>query len=369
MDKITFTIDGQTVSVEPGTTILEAARSLGIEIPTLCYHKELTPNGICRLCVVDVEKSRLLVPSCSRAAEPGMVVHTRTPRVEAARRTVLELLMSSTDVSKAPAILHYAEEYGAKADRFAEARRRDFPVFKDNPFYVRDYSKCIVCRRCTLVCSEVVGASAIEIAGRGYDAHVSTPFQGPMIDSSCVFCGSCVTLCPTEALVPVSLYDRPRDGIVKTARTICGYCGVGCALEVYVQDGKVVEMKGFPEAPVNGEMLCVKGRFGWDYLQSPDRLTKPLIRRDVAQRLGIAARSTRQAVKKTGDPRDDFLEVGWDVALDVVADQLAATVQRHGPDAVAGLASARCTNEENYLFQKLMRVSIGTNNVDHCARL
>jgi predicted molibdopterin-dependent oxidoreductase YjgC len=378
-DTITVTIDDQQAVVPPGTTILEAASQLGIAIPTLCYHEELTPPAVCRICVVEVENARVLQPACATAVVEGMVVHTRSERVVAARRTVLEMLASAVDLSKAPDILAMLEEYDVDASRFAGGRRRDYTVEDDNPFYVRDYSQCVMCWRCVIVCSEVVGASAINFGERGFGSHIAAPFDGPMIESDCVFCGSCVQVCPTEALMSATRPGKGREHEVDRVRTICSYCGVGCSIEYALQvngDGNrtILSAEGYPEAVVNNEFLCVKGRYGWDFVNHPDRLTTPLIRRDLARELGLTQEAwtlpdTSPLAIEHPNIEDSFIPVDWDTALDVVATKLAETVKAHGPDAVMGLSSARCTNEENYLFQKLMRLGIGTNNVDHCARL
>lgn len=378
-DMITLTIDNQRVEVLPGTTILEAAKQLGINIPTLCHHERLTPPGVCRICVVEVDNARVLQASCATAVWEGMLVHTHSERVIAARRTVLEMLASSADLSNAPDILAMFEESDVDTSRFAGGRQRDYAVEDDNPFYVRDYLQCVMCWRCVVVCSDVVGASAINFGGRGFDSHIAAPFDGPMIESDCVFCGNCVQVCPTEALLSATRPGKGREHEVDRVRTICGYCGVGCTIEYTLKEdgnGKrsILSAEGVPEAVVNNEFLCVKGRYGWDYVDHPDRLTGPLIRRDLAHELGLTGEAwamPETSPLEIADPsiEDNFVSVDWDTALDVVATKLAAAVQAHGPDAVMGLSSARCTNEENYLFQKLMRLGIGTNNVDHCARL
>lgn len=202
MTDVTLTIDGQTLSVPPGTTILEAAQLLGQEIPTICYHRHFTPPSLCRMCVVEVERSRVLVQACSRAVENGMVVQTASPRVQRARKVLLEMLNSTVDLSAAPQLQDYMERYGAEPDRYGNnVRRREFPLFDDNPFYVRDYSKCIMCWRCVQACGEdVQWTFAIHRAGRGIDAHISTFEHVPIPESTCVYCGNCVQACPTGAI-------------------------------------------------------------------------------------------------------------------------------------------------------------------------
>ena len=378
-DMMTVTIDDEQTVVPNGTTILEAARQLGIAIPTLCHHERLTPPAVCRICVVEVENARVLQAACATAVWEGMVVHTSTERVIAARRTVLEMLASAVDLSKAPDILAMLEEYNVDLGHFGGGRQRDYAVEDHNPFYVRDYSQCVMCWRCVVVCSDVVGASAINFGERGFESHIAAPFNGPMIESDCVFCGSCVQVCPTEALMSATRPGKGREHEVGRVHSICGYCGVGCGIEYALKENgggsrTILSAEGFPGAVVNNEFLCVKGRYGWDFVDHPDRLTTPLIRRDLAKELGLVNESwtmpeTSPLAIEHLRIEDSFIPVDWETALDVVAAKLAGTVKSHGPDAVMGLSSARCTNEENYLFQKLIRLGIGTNNVDHCARL
>ncbi|HRF48194.1 MAG TPA: molybdopterin-dependent oxidoreductase [Anaerolineales bacterium] len=371
---ITLTIDGQTLSVKPGTTALDAALAHDIDIPRLCHHPELKPSGGCRLCLVEVEGRPNPVPSCGLTVEPGMVVRTQSEQLTALRRDTLDLFISdhpldcvTCDKAGACALQKYAYDYGLTETTFEKNISRTL-YQDDNPFFIRDHKYCILCGKCTRVCDEVVGAHAIEIVDRGFGSHVATPFDGPMIDSSCVFCGSCVQVCPTAALLPVSRLKQGREWELDRKRTICGYCGVGCAIEYRTKGNKIVYAQGYAEAPVNGEFLCTKGRFGWDFAQHPDRLTRPLVRKDLAHQLGLSAEPWALGPTQRAT-LDDFVPVAWDVALDLVATKLAETVFASGPDSIASLASARCTNEDNYLFQKLMRATIGTNNVDHCARL
>ncbi len=397
---ITLTIDGKTVQVEPGTTVLEAALANGIDIPRLCYHPELVPSGGCRLCLVDIEGRPNPQASCGLPCAEGMVVHTQSERLTMLRRDVIDLFVSDhplrcavCDKNGVCDLQKYAYQFGISETAFDFEISR--PLFQeDNPFFVRDHQYCIMCARCVRACDEVVGRHAIDIAGRGFTSHIATPFDGPMIDSNCVFCGSCIQVCPTAALMPTSRLRKGREWELQRHRTVCGYCGVGCALEYATKDGHILYAQGFPGAPVNGEFLCVKGRFGWDFATHPDRLTQPLVRRDVLEgRTTDDGRPTMENRPPTADgklpkeetaqrsasagrrpagrgrPSADFVPVSWEQALDIVATKLAETVVKYGSDAVAGLASARCTNEENYLFQKLMRATIGTNNVDHCARL
>lgn len=373
-------IDGQVVHVPPGTTVLEAALANQIDIPHLCYHPDLSVSGGCRLCLVEVEGRADPVPACGLACADDMVIRTQSEQLTAIRREIIDLFVSDhpldcviCDKSGACLLQKYAYEYGICETSF------DFNVSRtlyqdDNPFFIRDHQYCILCGRCVRVCSEVVGADAIEIVGRGFESHVATPFDGPMIDSTCVFCGSCVQVCPTAALMPVSRLGKGREWDLERIKTICGYCGVGCEIEYALRDGEILYAQATPDGPANGEFLCSKGRYGWDFATHPDRLTQPMLRRDVAYDLGLTDEPWNLPERSPLSIRrpkieDSFVPVDWDTALDVVADKLTHVVQDHGPNAVMGLASARCTNEENYLFQKFMRAGIGTNNVDHCARL
>ncbi len=377
---ITIKIDNKSLQVAPGTTVLDAALANGIDIPRLCHHPELSVSGGCRLCIVEVEGRPNPVPSCGLECAEGLVVQTQSEQLTEMRRDTIDLFVSDhpldcviCDKAGACSLQKYAYEFGIKETSY------DFELSRtlfqdDNPFFIRDHQYCILCGRCVRVCDEVVGASAIDFAGRGFESHIATPFDGPMIDSSCVFCGSCVQVCPTAALMPVSRRGKGREWELDRQTTICGYCGVGCEIEYALKDGEILYAQALPDAPVNGEFLCTKGRYGWDFAISPERLTKPLLRRDVAYELGLTDEPWELP---DGSPlqvrapkvADSFVEVEWDTALDFVADRLAAVVKEHGPDSVMSLASARCTNEENYLFQKFMRVGVGTNNIDHCARL
>ncbi len=377
---ISLTLDGHPLQVRPGTTVLEAALANGIDIPRLCYHPELTPSGGCRLCLVQVAGRPAPQASCGLQCEAGMVVDTRTPELEAMRKDLLDLFLSDhplrcavCDKNGACDLQKYAYEYGlAETSLNFELSR---PVYQDdNAFFVRDHQYCILCGRCVRVCDEVVGANAIEIAGRGFASRVATPFDELLVNSNCVFCGSCVQVCPTAALMPRTRIGQGREWELRRTRTICGYCGVGCAVEYAAKDNHLLYAQGFPEAPVNGEFLCVKGRYGWDFAANPGRLTEPLVRKDLAQALGLTDEpwtmpTTPVLQNRDEAARQNYVPVTWETALDLVARKLAETVRAHGADAVAGLTSARCTNEENFLFQKLMRATLWTNNVDHCARL
>lgn len=294
---VELTIDGQSVAVPEGATLLEAARQLGIETPTLCFLENLTPVNVCRICVVEVEGSRTLVPACSRKAEPGMKVSTDSERVRLSRKLVLELLGSSVDLSTAPQIQRYMDRYDAHPERFgppappAHEGERDAarpghhhpphgdsaatvhqPVKVDNELYVRDYSKCIVCYKCVEACGkDAQNTFAIALAGRGFDARISTEYDVPLPDSACVYCGNCIGVCPTGALMFKSEFDMREAGTwnepSQTATdTICPYCGVGCTLTVHVQEEKIVKVTSPIENDVTRGHLCIKGRFGWEWV-------------------------------------------------------------------------------------------------------
>ncbi len=377
---ITLTIDEKKIEAPPGTHVLQVALANGIEIPHLCYHPELSVSGGCRLCIVEVEGYPEPVPSCGLACTDGLVITTHGERLHELRKNVLDLLISDHPLDcliceKAGDCLlqQYAYEYGIKETTYTPTISSTL-YQDDNPFFIRDHQYCILCGLCVRICDEIVGVHAIDFAKRGFESNIATPYDGPMIESTCVFCGNCVQVCPTAALMPVSRKNKGREWELDRKTTICGYCGVGCQLEYALKEGEIVYAQASPDGPVNGELLCTKGRYGWDFAHSPERLTRPLIRRDLAYELGLSSEAWEQpdtsplAVKQP-KIEDDFIAVDWETALDLVASRLAATVSEHGPDSVMGLSSARCTNEENYLFQKFIRVGIGTNNVDHCARL
>nr|MBN1228234.1 molybdopterin-dependent oxidoreductase [Anaerolineae bacterium] len=377
---IELTIDGKTIQAEAGINVLEAALANDIHIPHLCYHPELSVSGGCRLCLVEIEGRAFPVPSCGLACEEGLIVRTQSEQLTAMRKEIIDLFVSDHPLNcvtceKAGSCLlqKYAYEYGVTETSYIPAISRDL-YQDDNPFFIRDHQYCILCGRCIRVCDEIVGVHAIDFTGRGFECHIATPFDCDMLDSSCVFCGSCVQVCPTAALMPVSRQGKGREWEMERIKTICGYCGVGCQIEYAVKDGEIIYAQGTSDGPVNGEFLCTKGRYGWDFAASPERLTVPLIRRDLAYDLGLTDEpwelpETSPLDLPASCLDEHFLPIDWDTALDVVAGKLADVVKDHGPDAVMGLSSARCTNEENYLFQKFIRAGIGTNNLDHCARL
>ncbi|NNE11266.1 MAG: 4Fe-4S binding protein [Ilumatobacter sp.] len=272
---MTLQIDGAEVTVPEGTTLLDACGGRDGDIPTLCYGETITPKNACRVCMVEVEGSRVLVPSCSRPAEDGMVVHTRSERVDHSRKMVLEFLGSSVDLSLTDHVDEWNAEYGAEPDRYgADAATVAQPVKIDNDLYVRDYAKCILCYQCVDACGEEWQHSfVIDIAGRGFDAVVSTENDVPLPDSACVYCGNCIQVCPTGALMFKSEFDMRRAGTWNEAEqtktdTICAFCGVGCNLTLHVQDNTIVKVSSPPDSPITHGNLCVKGRFGFQHVQN-----------------------------------------------------------------------------------------------------
>ncbi len=271
---VALTIDGHAVSAPEGTTILSAGATVGLTIPTLCFLETLEPVNVCRLCVVEVEGARVLVPSCSRAVEPGMIVQTRSPRVMLARRLVLELLASSVDLSATPGMPALLAEYGCRPDRFGPAAATVAqPVTIDNDLYVRDYAKCVLCYKCVEACGpDHQNTFAIAVAGRGFGAHISTEFAVGLPDSACVYCGNCIAVCPTGALMPSREHELRARGEWHASRhtttdTICPYCGVGCTLTLHVQDGEIVKATSPLDNTITSGNLCIKGRFGWRFVE------------------------------------------------------------------------------------------------------
>jgi predicted molibdopterin-dependent oxidoreductase YjgC len=280
---VDLTIDGVSASVPEGSTILDACASVGVDTPTLCFLETLTPVNACRVCVVELEGARVLVPACARRAEDGMTVLTDSPRVRHSRKMVLEFLASSVDLSTAPDVRRYCERYAADPSRYGgEPATVAQPVKVDNALYVRDYSKCILCYKCVEACGvDAQNTFAIAVAGRGFEAHISTEYDVPLPDSACVYCGNCIGVCPTGALMFSSEHELRERGEWKEDQqtatdTICSYCGVGCTLTLHVQDNDIVKVTSPIENSVTSGHLCIKGRFGYAYVQSrPDEDAAP----------------------------------------------------------------------------------------------
>ena len=372
----TMLMNGNTFSFEPGETILDVARRSSIDIPTLCYLKGATPTGNCRMCVVEVEGSAKLLPACDTPVSSGMKVQTESPKVVEARKLIIQLMLSSgnhncairgsegNDWTKFQLGVQEDDQSSELCPAWGDCRLQDlayryqvsaekhletevpYPMETVNPFIVRDFSRCIKCGRCVQACNDVQVNNAIDFGYQGADVKIITPGDNPLKDSDCVFCGECVQACPVGALVVKDARYKVRPWETGKVRTTCPYCGVGCQIYLHVQDNKVVAVTGVEDVPPNFGSLCVKGRFGFDFINSAERLTTPLI--------------------KEGDA---FREASWDEALDLVAKRFADIKGRHGADSFGMHTSARVTNEENYIANKFTRAVLKTNNIDHCARL
>lgn len=375
-EKQTLTINGNQFEFETDDTILDVCRRNSIDVPTLCHLKGATPTGACRICVVEVENARSLLTACSTPAAADMVVETESPAVIIARKEILQLLLSSgnhncavrgsdnkdwtgfqmkvreDDNSKelCPVwgdcrLQDLAYHYQVNGEGF-DATETRYPMETVNPFIIRDFSRCILCGRCVQACNEIQVNNAIDFGYRGAETKIIAAGDKPLTDSDCVFCGECVQVCPVGALVEKDVRYQVRQWDTEKVRSTCSYCGVGCQIDLHVQDNKVVKVTGVEDLPPNNGSLCVKGRFGYHFIDSPERLTVPLIRKD-----------------------GELQEASWDEALDLVANRFKEIRDTSGPDSTGVLTSARITNEENYIAHKFTRAVLKTNNIDHCARL
>ncbi|SCG84556.1 formate dehydrogenase, alpha subunit [Proteiniborus sp. DW1] len=347
---VAITINKKQYEVSEGKTILEVCKEIGLEIPTLCHDDRLEPHAACRLCVVEIEGRRNLMTACSTFVEQGMVIETHSEKVMKSRREILNLMISNHPLdcltcskSGACSLQKYCYEYDITEGSF-KGEKKNYPIDDSNHFYISDPNKCILCGKCVRVCSELQGTNAIGLSDRGFITKVTTPFDQGLVNSKCVSCGNCVSVCPVGSLEPKSK-ERFRLWETRKVRTTCSYCGVGCQMDLIVKGEKVVGVEP-AKGPSNNGLLCVKGKFAYPFVNHPDRLKTPLIKRN-----------------------GKFEEATWEEVYELIVDKIKETKKVHGSDSLAGLTSARCTNEENYLFQKLFRAVIGTNNVDHCARL
>jgi len=360
----TIKINGRTIEALPGQTILQAARQNQITIPTLCYHKDLTPTGNCRICVVEVKGSRFLQAACVTTVWEGMEIETDSPRAHSARRSTLELMLANhpsdclvCDASGSCELQDLAYDYQVKVPVWGSQGRR-YPVDADpNPFIRVDMNRCILCRRCVLACEEIQGRMVWGVAYRGFEERIVAGADVTMLEARCESCGQCVAYCPTGALSDRMTHGLGRAHQVRKVTTTCTYCGVGCQFDLNIKDDRIIGVTSNPNAPVNGMALCVKGRYGYDFVHHPDRVLRPRVRRYLLEG------------KPRPAGRGEWVEVDWDTALDITARKLQETRDTYGPQSLGVLTSAKCLNEENYLMNKLARQVLGTNSIDHCARL
>lgn len=363
---VKLTIDGKPIEVPEGTTILNAARMSGLEVPTLCYHKDLNPTGNCRICVVEVTNQRFLQASCVTAVTEGMEVRTHSDRVVNSRRKTLELMLANhpqdclvCDAAGSCELQDLAYEYDVRVPEWGFKGTRYVKDSDPNPFVRVDLNKCILCRRCVQACAEIQVRNVWGVAYRGFEGRIVAGSDTNMLDARCESCGQCVAYCPTGALSNKMSYGQGRAHQVKKVTTTCTYCGVGCQFDLDVKNNRIIGVSSNPNAPVNGMALCVKGRYGYDFVHHEDRLTKPQVRRYLLE----------GGAKSFEGSAWDWVETDWDTALDITAKKLVETRDTTGSDSIGLLTSAKCLNEENYLMNKVARQVIGTNNLDHCARL
>ncbi len=367
-------INSQSIPFESGQTILGVCKSISLKIPTLCHLQGTTPTGTCGVCVVE-DQTGALIPACSTEAAETMEIRTDSPGVRLARKTAIKVLVASGNhncgvagglksgftefqmdardmedsFNLCPAwgdcrLQDLAYEYQAKVRVFDTQWKKEVPHMS-NPMIVRDYSRCIGCGKCVKACNEIQVNKAINMGGNNGRDTVVTSNGKSLMESDCVFCGECIQVCPVGALVEKKARNDCRPWEKETIRTTCPYCGVGCQQILHVKDGKIIKVTGAEDGAPNKGRLCVKGRFGYDFIYSKERIKMPVIREN-----------------------GKFKEVSWDQALDYTADRLKAIIKESGPDAVAGVSCARSINEDSYQMQKLFRAVFKTNNIDHCAR-
>ncbi len=351
----TMILDGEEVPFTPGETIYEVAERHRREIPTLCYDPRLEPFGGCRLCIVEVEGSRNPVASCTTEAQPGMRVKSHGGRLDMHRRVLLEMVASENREVDVDELSGYASQematlvdrYEARTGRFEGRRSGSSRPDDPNPFILRDYENCISCYRCVRVCAEQEGDYAISVMNRGFETQITVEFDGLLKDSACTFCGQCVQTCPTGALADLkALASKDVPGETKKTRTVCPYCGVGCAVDMLSRGDQVIGILPAMDGPANEGALCVKGQFAFDFIQHQDRLTTPFVRGD------------------DGELRP----ASWDEALDKAAKGLGHVVKEYGRHSLYAVASGRAPNEAAFLMQKFVRAGLGTNYIDNCSR-
>jgi formate dehydrogenase major subunit len=353
--QVSLTIDGEQVTVPEGTTVLRAAALAGINIPKLCASDMLEPFGSCRLCLVEIEGAKGLPASCTTEVREGMKVATQNKRIADIRRNVMELYISdhpldclTCSVNGDCELQDMAGEVGLREVRYGFDGANHLDSVKDtsNPYFTFDPSKCIVCSRCVRACEEVQGTFALTIDGRGFESRVAASQDQPFLDSECVSCGACVQACPTATLTENSLIEKgvPEHTVITT----CAYCGVGCSFRAEMKGQEVVRMVPNKDGHANHGHSCVKGRFSFGYATHKDRITKPMIRESI---------------------HEPWREVSWDEAIGFAANKLRGIQKKYGKGSIGGITSSRCTNEETYLVQKLVRAAFGNNNVDTCARV
>ncbi len=345
MNEVTITIDGLQIKAKEGMTVLEAAQANGLYIPNLCAHPDLDPAGLCRVCVVKMDDWKVAI-SCKQPVKDGMVINTEDPEVKRIRKNSVELLLAYHPMTcltceadancELQRVAHYVGITPEDMKRYRRSVRK-LPMDTSNPFFDIDHSKCIMCGICVRTCDELQNINAIDYAQRGVNSLISTLGNKPIAESRCESCGECVVRCPVGALSPKNALEPMRE-----VKSICTYCGVGCGILLGVRGDKVVGVQGDRESPVNKGSLCVKGRYGYNFINHPDRLKTPLVRKD-----------------------GELVEASWDEALELIESKFSQSMG----DKFAALSSARCTTEENYLVQKFTRTVMGTNNIDHCARL
>ena len=350
---ITITIDNKIIQAEEGKNILQVAKENGIHIPTFCHLDGVHDTFSCRICVVEIVGSKKLAPACNQKIYDGMVIHTASPDVLSARRNIVNLLISngqhdcmSCEANGDCSLQSAAYDLGIHMPAFKMESLPEQIIDDSSVMITRDNRKCILCNKCVTVCSDLVGNKVLSVGYRGSSSEIICDYNDGMGESSCVQCGNCVQVCPTGALVSKKSVGRGRAWDITKVRTTCPYCGVGCQMYLHMKGDEIVGISAVEGTKANDGRLCVKGRYGYDFVRSNDRLKTPLIKEN-----GV------------------FREASWQEALTLILDKMNAIKKESGPDAFAGLSSARCTNEENYVFQKMMRAAIGTNNVDHCARL